>query len=195
MATIRLCPKCQTETVRHADGKCKPCSKTRDAARYAANAEKSIASATAWRHANPERAKATSAAWAKANRDRRNLARVARFATSPDKREKRKVAHSALQKANLEACRISKQNRKAKQRENGGTLSKGLSAKLFTLQRGKCACCSLPLGTNFHLDHIVPIVLGGPNADSNIQLLRQRCNIQKKAKHPVDFMQSRGFLL
>ena len=37
--------------------------------------------------------------------------------------------------------------------------------------------------------------LGGLNADSNMQLLRAECNLQKSAKHPVDFMQSRGFLL
>lgn len=46
-----------------------------------------------------------------------------------------------------------------------------------------------------HLDHIVPVAMGGPNIDENIQLLRQRCNNQKHSKHPVDFMQQRGFLL
>jgi 5-methylcytosine-specific restriction endonuclease McrA len=53
----------------------------------------------------------------------------------------------------------------------------------------------LPLGDNYHIDHIMPLALGGSNTDDNIQLLRQRCNNQKCAKHPVDFMQSRGFLL
>lgn len=56
-------------------------------------------------------------------------------------------------------------------------------------------CCGLPLGDNYHIDHIMPLALGGSNTDDNIQLLRQRCNNQKCAKHPVDFMQSRGFLL
>lgn len=41
----------------------------------------------------------------------------------------------------------------------------------------------------------MPLALGGANEDWNIQLLRQRCNNQKKAKHPVDFMQSKGYLL
>lgn len=35
----------------------------------------------------------------------------------------------------------------------------------------------------------------GTNTDDNIQLLRKLCNLQKSAKHPVDFMQQRGFLL
>jgi 5-methylcytosine-specific restriction endonuclease McrA len=45
------------------------------------------------------------------------------------------------------------------------------------------------------MDHIVPLYLGGLNVDSNIQLLRAKCNLQKNKKHPVDFMRSKGFLL
>lgn len=45
------------------------------------------------------------------------------------------------------------------------------------------------------MDHIVPLALGGSNTDGNIQLLRATCNQQKHAKHPVVFMQERGFLL
>jgi 5-methylcytosine-specific restriction endonuclease McrA len=74
-------------------------------------------------------------------------------------------------------------------------LSKDISQKLFKIQNGLCACCRKPLGDNFHLDHIMPMALGGSNTDDNIQLLRSRCNQQKHAKHPVDFMQERGFLL
>lgn len=87
------------------------------------------------------------------------------------------------------------QNRRAKIRATGEKLSKGIVEKLFALQKGMCPCCALPLGSNYHLDHIVPLFLGGENTDENMQLLRQRCNNQKNKKHPVDFMQSRGFLL
>lgn len=65
-------------------------------------------------------------------------------------------------------------------------------------KNGKCKACSKAshsVGDNYHLDHIMPLALGGPNTDDNIQLLRQRCNNQKSKKHPVDFMQSRGNLL
>lgn len=86
-------------------------------------------------------------------------------------------------------------NRRARKRSSGGVISPGLARKLFKLQSGKCACCGLSLGGDYHMDHIMPIAMGGPNEDRNIQLLRAACNIQKTAKHPVDFMQSRGFLL
>lgn len=91
--------------------------------------------------------------------------------------------------------RVNCQNRRARIRGNGGELSKDIKQRLFELQRGKCACCGKPLGEKYHLDHIIHISLGGKNVDSNIQLLRARCNIQKSNKHPVDFMRSRGFLL
>jgi len=83
----------------------------------------------------------------------------------------------------------------AKKRANGGYLSIGIIKKLFALQKGKCACCGIPLGDDYHLDHIMPISLGGKNNDWNVQLLRKLCNLQKQNKHPVEFMQSRGFLL
>lgn len=60
---------------------------------------------------------------------------------------------------------------------------------------GKCPCCKQPLGDEFHLDHVIPLALGGPNTDDNMQLLRKTCNLQKSAKHPVQYMQERGFLL
>jgi 5-methylcytosine-specific restriction endonuclease McrA len=101
----------------------------------------------------------------------------------------------AWAKANPEVNRIKAQNRRALKRVNGGKLSKGLAEKLFKLQKGKCPCCHQPLGENYHLDHIVPLALGGSNTDDNIQLLRSSCNNQKSAKHPIDFMQQRGFLL
>lgn len=102
---------------------------------------------------------------------------------------------SEYRKKHLDAIRIHNQNRRAMKEANGGVLSQGLAEKLFKLQRGKCACCGVRLGTKYHMDHIMPLVLGGANSDENIQLLRPTCNIKKKAKHPIDFMQSQGRLL
>jgi 5-methylcytosine-specific restriction endonuclease McrA len=109
--------------------------------------------------------------------------------------ERRKQIVRKWAASNLPALAVKAQNRRARKRTNGGTLSKNIAAKLFKHQRGKCACCGLPLGDDYHLDHIMPLALGGANVDSNIQLLRPSCNLQKSAKHPIDFMQSRGFLL
>lgn len=96
---------------------------------------------------------------------------------------------------NKESLAIKSQNRRARNSKNGGQLSKDIKSRLFKLQKGRCACCGLPLGNDFHLDHIVPIALGGRNDDSNTQLLRAICNIKKGFKDPVAYMQSLGFLL
>ena len=88
---------------------------------------------------------------------------------------------------------VNNQNRRVK--TAGQKLSKNLADRLFASQKGKCVCCGLSLGDNYHLDHIMPLALGGPNIDSNMQLLRGICNRKKQAKHPIDYMQSRGFLL
>lgn len=110
-------------------------------------------------------------------------------------REAKIAATSKWRKENPEARRIMHQNRRAKKKANNGRLSRDLSKKLFSLQRGKCACCKLPLGSNYHLDHRMPLALGGAHEDKNMQLLRAECNMKKHTTDPISFMQSKGYLL
>lgn len=109
-------------------------------------------------------------------------------------KERRKITSSNHQKTNKEKYRIYNKNRYSLRKRHNGRLSHGLAEKLYKLQKGKCPCCRLPLGKDYHMDHVMPLSLGGSNTDDNIQLLRKTCNLQKNAKHPFDFMQSRGFL-
>jgi 5-methylcytosine-specific restriction endonuclease McrA len=187
--------------------KCKACNKAAASAWYVANAEKAKASGASRRAANPEKEKASNAKYYAKNSVAVKASVAAWAAANPEKvkaygekwisRNKNKVrANTASWRAaNPDKSRVHVQNRRALERINGGKLSKNIVAKLINLQRGKCPCCGLPLGKNFHVDHIIPIALGGSNTDNNVQLLRQRCNNQKHMKHPVDFMQQRGFLL
>lgn len=96
---------------------------------------------------------------------------------------------------NKDKARTYWNNRRSLKLLCGGKLSLDISERLYLLQKGKCACCGAELGKKFHLDHIVPLAMGGENIDSNMQLLTAKCNLQKWAKHPIDFMQERGFLL
>lgn len=115
------------------------------------------------------------------------------YAEDPKRNNQR---NSEWRNRNPEKRRIVAHNRRARVRDAEGMLSHGLAERLIKLQRGKCACgCKQPLGDDYHLDHIMPLALEGTNTDDNIQLLRQRCNNQKHAKHPIDFMQQRGYLL
>lgn len=166
--------------------------KAKSAAWYASNPDKVRARTAAYYAADPEKYKAYSAAYRAENKEK-TLARVAKW--RDENREKAREYSRVYAKENPEIMRTLWQNKRALKRANGGRLSHGLAERLFKLQKGKCVCCDEPLGDDYHLDHIMPLALGGPNEDWNIQLLRGRCNLQKKAKHPVDFMQSRGFLL
>jgi 5-methylcytosine-specific restriction endonuclease McrA len=62
-------------------------------------------------------------------------------------------------------------------------------------QRWLCVACRVDISAAYEMDHIVPLSRGGRHEKHNIQLLCATCNRSKNAKHPIDFMQSRGYLL
>ena len=154
-----------------------------------------------------EKEKETQEKWINANRQRLNAYKRKWQAENREKvmayqrkyggknKEKIKAAATTWRRNHPEAMRLKELQRRAREKKCGGRLSLGLADKLFKLQRGKCPCCGLPLGADYHMDHKMPLALGGMNTDDNIQLLRALCNTQKQAKHPIDFMQSRGFLI
>lgn len=191
-STIKFCKKCMAETERYAYGKCKPCASARSASWQKANSEKNRANHIAYYAKNRKEILADKSDYYAKHAERLRAYAVDRYVANP---AKMKAKSSAYRVANLDVFRIYYQNRKSRKQMNGGSLSKGLASKLFLLQKGKCPCCAQPLGDDYHLDHIKPLALGGQNTDDNMQLLRAICNLQKHAKHPVDFMQSRGFLL
>lgn len=161
----------------------------------------------AWKARNPERVKEQRLRyaekhrereaerlkeWAKANPDKKRTAYAKWRAENP---EHKKAYQAAYQAANLDKHRINQQTRRARKKAVGGVLSADILQRLYSIQKGLCACCRKPLGSDYHLDHIMPIALGGTNTDDNVQLLTARCNSSKHSRHPVDYMQSKGFLL
>ena len=184
---MKLCIKCGASD-RYKSGACRPCS-----IKYrTSNPEKKKSSAAKWRAANPEKAKAATTKWRAANK-KKLKADSAKYYT--ENTEKKKSGVAKWRRENPEACCILNQNRRARKRANGGKLSSGLAKVLYAKQGGKCACCKKPLGDKYHLDHIMPLILGGANEDWNIQLLRASCNSRKGGKHPVDYMRERGLLI
>jgi 5-methylcytosine-specific restriction endonuclease McrA len=70
-----------------------------------------------------------------------------------------------------------------------------IRADLHKSQRGKCAICRCDLGSDAHVDHIMPRKLGGSNARSNLQLTCAPCNLSKGGRDPITHMQSLGRLI
>lgn len=100
---------------------------------------------------------------------------------------------AAWRESNQDVIKVLRHTRRSREKSVGGTLSMGVTKLLMSEQAGKCACCLVDLlTTGHHLDHVVPISKGGPNVDSNIQLLCPTCNHEKSAKHPLAWMAAKG---
>lgn len=195
---MKSCKKCGAE-MKGQGGRCLVCRREY----HAKNAAKINAKKAEFRSANPEKIKARRAAYWVANAERIKAARAldskrlkeykaAYYAANADRLKAQQTAYNSQ---NPDRRRAAWQNRRARKFQNGGSLSAGLAGRLLELQRGKCACCHRNIKEAYHLDHIMPLALGGLNSDENMQLLCPQCNMQKSAKHPIEFMQQRGFLL
>jgi 5-methylcytosine-specific restriction endonuclease McrA len=201
---VRACIKCGC-LERYKNGDCKACAKALAKAWHDKNKDRARANMAAWQSANAERFAAGKRAWNRANPEKfkayrstpaaQAARRVAARAWRDANPERFRAAMAAWRAKNPLEMRVYQSNARAKDLGRIGRLSAGLVAKLFSLQQGTCPCCLQPLGEDFQMDHIVAFSNGGENIDSNIQLLRAECNSDKFTKHPVDFMQERGFLL
>jgi 5-methylcytosine-specific restriction endonuclease McrA len=156
------------------------------------NKEKQISCTKEWAERNKDRVREKAAIWRASNKEKMKALYTAWALNNKERRSKNSRAWRSL---NKDKSRLYVQNRMERKRNGNGYLSLGLSKALYVAQKGMCACCSLPLGDDYHLDHIVPLFLGGEHSDSNIQLLRPVCNSRKGSKHPVQYMQDRGFLI
>lgn len=155
--------------------------KERQRAWYEANKEATKEKKSKWREANPEYKRA----WREANPDYDSTYYEAN-------KEACKEQMRAWFEANPEKAR----NARAKRRANTvGEISLGWIPKLLELQHWTCVVCNKDLRFGYHIDHVYPIARGGENADYNLQALCPKCNLEKSDKDPIDFMQSRGFLI
>jgi 5-methylcytosine-specific restriction endonuclease McrA len=198
---MKTCRKCIAtfEGVR-----CPVCARAAAKKYYAKNKTRCLANTKAWAIAHPDRIKALNVSYRAEHKDTMLAQDRARHAKNRDLRrrqskawreanKKRFVASvSAWQKAHPEYMREHYAKRAG--RKQGGSLPKGTIQILLRRQNGLCPCCNKPLGSDYHLDHIMPLALGGAHAVWNVQILRAQCNVEKGAMHPDDFMWGRGFI-
>lgn len=189
---LKFCKKCQTETERNYRGDCKPCKNEWKKAWRKANTEKVKASLAAYRAANKEKMKASKAAWRARNPEYAKTWHARNPEYAKIKVAEWKAANPERHAANK---RNYKRNRRAKKKSAGGIHTSNDIKQLLSSQKGKCICCKSSIANNYHVDHIIPLALGGRNDKLNLQILCPTCNIRKGAKHPIDFMQSIGMLL
>lgn len=102
----------------------------------------------------------------------------------------RSAKRRAYLRANPEKAREWRQKRRGL-----GRLPRGTVRRIGEAQKWRCAACQVGIRHGYHVDHIMPLALGGIHEPLNLQLLCGPCNLSKSAKHPIRFMQEKGFLL
>jgi 5-methylcytosine-specific restriction endonuclease McrA len=140
-----------------------------------------------WRRSHPEKLKEYGIKWKAENREKVRANHNRWVEANPEKFQECQKNRDKVKR------RVNSQNRM--NRKSGGKITADAIKKLFVLQKGKCACCGEALGDDYHVDHITPLSKGGAHEDSNIQLLRGRCNMSKNNKDPISYMQEKGFLI
>lgn len=203
-AGVKSCKKCGG-TAFYADRSCKSCKKEYGKKWADMHREKIKEFNAKWRKENPDKLKKCVHNWREKNKEKyyssmaeyRNTHKKQRADTMLKWRllnlDKIRDYFKKWTIKNPNANRIKCSNRR--KMIGKGTLSKDIVEKLIFLQKGKCACCGEAINNNYHLDHKMPIALGGANEDWNMQLLTSKCNLKKGKKHPIEYMQSKGYLL
>lgn len=179
--TVKPCIKCGAVD-RYACGKCRPCQIEASKRRYKANPEPAKARSMAQRNSDKEAYSKYKKMYYEKNKNK-IIAKVKAWASKNPK----KVAGYVKKwdQSNPEVRAAIRHNRRAKEKGTG-RLSSDIVHKLMSIQTGKCRYCEASLD-KFHVDHIMPLALGGTNTDNNVQLLCPKCNLRKAAKHPLEF--------
>lgn len=176
------------------------------ARRYVLNKVKINQRATLWQKTNKDRVRAITKRfyekhtekqrqrardWYWKNRERA-IARAHKWYRDNIERAKRAAVNWA--RRNPEKIRAFHNNRRARSLAGGKHNATDIK-RIFRLQRGRCAYCLIKLKKTFHVDHIVPLVRGGSNVSSNLQILCPRCNIHKRDRDPLEYARMIGKLL
>lgn len=198
----RPCIKCGANE-RNTRGDCLPCKREY----YVANKDRLKAKQAKWAKSNPEKVKATHAKYLAENPGKAKEASAKYRVKNPRKvkescakyyienTERVKEICAKYREKNPEKRKAYEHKRRAQKVATGGTFTADDIKAMLKSQKGKCVTCGANIKKDYHIDHIMPLVLGGNNNIHNIQLLCPHCNLSKSAKHPINFMQEMGYLL
>ena len=117
-------------------------------------------------------------------------ASILKYESRPDVKAMRR----AYRRENRHRYNTGRRNLQANQL---GNVSAGIKRRLWSSQGQKCAhpwCGKKVSLRQSHLDHIIPLGLGGLHDDDNFQVLCAPCNQSKSATHPSVVAQRNGYL-
>lgn len=120
--------------------------------------------------------------------------RLKRLTERDEQNRKRREKYAANIELGRARSRRYRATRRAKEINAAGNHTEQDIVRIRKLQKNKCANCRERLTEVAHVDHIMPLALGGSNNANNLQLLCKKCNLQKAAKHPFVFAREQGML-
>lgn len=196
----KVCTRCQTwkpltEFGREHAGhlaRCKVCYNAACRAYNAQHLEAARARRRKWSEAHPEKQRAAIARWNERNRTRRKARLKAWWDAHPDyyaewkerNRAKWKEYHfhhqRAYRKRHPNYCKLAQHRRRARIKLSGGVITHAEWEAMKAHYNYTCLCCGRrEPDIKLTLDHVIPIVAGGPNVISNAQPLCGTCNSTK----------------
>lgn len=149
------------------------------------NKEKRAIKNKKWKQENKERLANTKKAWQQLHKERLSIYDKAYHKANA---KQKAITDRAYRQANPERGIASKHKRRALKIKSGGTYTHTDITSLLLTQNSKCVYCKTNLiitgKNNYHVDHRMPLFLGGSNFPDNLQLLCAPCNLSKSATHP-----------
>lgn len=111
--------------------------------------------------------------------------------------EKVKAIQRNYRLKNPDNSRVANHRRRALILKCGGVFTSKDIQILLLDQQGECVYCKKTLlvkgKVEYHIDHYLPLFLGGSNDPANLQLLCPNCNLSKSAKHPEEYERLIGY--
>lgn len=204
---MKTCTKCKIEkplsdfveskkAVSGILSRCKVCAKETNSAYQLKNKERISARKRSFRESNSEKISARDAAYRELRRKE-----LAEYQRKYRKENQEKVASYFKCWASENHGKIisNVRNRRALKANAAGSHTIQEIMSIFERQQGLCANCQARLFKSgkqkYHVDHIMPLVLGGSNWASNLQCLCPTCNLRKSAKDPISWAQENGRLI
>jgi 5-methylcytosine-specific restriction endonuclease McrA len=171
------------------NGTCFVCHAAARKVTYKKSASRRIAQAKEWANKNPNRTRAATRRYRSKNRKEIRVKAATQYAKNPQLFNDRA---KLWRKSNPDKARLirnaAKANRRAVLRKAGGKYTSKDITRLLQAQSNRCVYCKASLeGKERHVDHIMPLKLGGTNDVQNLQILCRVCNLKKRAQHPADF--------
>lgn len=137
-----------------------------------ANKEEMVAKAKVYREKNRDRRAAYDKEWRIENGAQKKATYKAWAADNPEKLNERRSKY------------------RVKLRSNPLNTSTHRLRKFLKDQKVPCHYCNTEWDESFHVDHLIPVNSGGPEADWNLRSSCMPCNLSKGPKMPWNFMQS-----